>query len=142
MIKKIFLFVLGGCLLLAPILVFAEVDPDDISGPPRTLAELKEMISRGLQAFPAAFKKAVDQGIAFWQRLYQKIKDWWGDNYAARFNQWFSGWRQKIKDFLAQRGVIFKEELKKEETEMKESIKEDVPEIKKTFWEKFQEIIQ
>ncbi|MDP2930725.1 MAG: hypothetical protein Q8N56_03960 [bacterium] len=130
------------CVIVSPVFVFAQEGSDSVSGPPGTLEQLKDMISKGLKAFIPAFKAALAQGLALWQKMYQGAKNWWQKDMDAKFDQWFGPWWGKVKTMFEQRKGIFKEELGKETKEMEESVKNELPEIKNNLWEKFLEIIK
>ena len=140
---KIFFLLLIFCAFIAPILALAQEGGSSISGPPKTLEELKDMVSRGLKAFGPAFKAALAQGVVLWQKMYQEAKNWWGrNNIDVKLDQWLGPWWGKIKALFDQRKGIFEEELGKETEEMKASAKDDLPKIKNNLWEKFLEIVK
>ena len=104
-------------------------------GPPESLEELKSMLSRGLGAFPTAFKSALNEALSVWRRIYQWVKGVAGAGWGIKFN---SAW-ERVKTLFFQRSAIFREELEKEKAEMKKEITEI---FQKNLWERFKEIIK
>lgn len=141
---KIFLVFSILCIFVFPALVSAQEGSDGISGPPETLEQLKDMISKGLKAFGPAFKKALAQGLALWQKMYQEAKLWWRNNNMdiKLDQQWLGPWWSKIKALFEERKGIFEQELGKETEEMKASVKNELPGIKNNLWERFLEIVK
>lgn len=107
-------------------------------GPPETLEELKSVLSRGLGAFPTAFNTALNEALSIWQKLYRWLKGWWEANWAQGFKAWINSIWERIKALFFQREAIFKEELKKEKTEMGK----EIPDLQKNLWGRFKEIIK
>ncbi len=138
--KKIILFSLLTAVLI-PVLVIAS-DGGGVSGPPGTIEELKEMLSKGMKAFWPGVNNALGQGSAYWQKIYGQIKSWWEQSFAAKFQQYFGSWWHRIEVFFRQRIGIFRQEFSKEMEEMKESIGKYFPWIKNNLWEKILKIIQ
>jgi hypothetical protein len=139
---KIFFLFLILCIFISPVLALAQEEGKSVVGPPKSLEELKDMISRGLKAFMPAFKAALAQGLALWQKMYQLIKDWWQKDVDAKFHQWFGAWWEKIEALFNQRKGIFEEELEKETEEMKGSVQNELPAVKNNLWEKLLKIIR
>jgi hypothetical protein len=99
-------------------------------GPPETLEELKSVLSRGWGAFPAAFKSALNEALAFWGRLL----DWVGLN--TNLDSEAATWWQRIQNWCRERVEIFKTEFQKEKQEMLQDIQKIIPQLLKDLWQR------
>ncbi|OHA62662.1 MAG: hypothetical protein A2117_02285 [Candidatus Wildermuthbacteria bacterium GWA2_46_15] len=136
--KSFFVFLVVFGLIYPPLQLMAQESSPTPIGPPETLEELKSVLLRGWEAFPAAFKSALNEALSIWQRLYQWLRGWWEANWGIKFKTWVDSAWERIKALFFQRETIFKEELQKEKTEMGK----EIPDLQKNFWEKFKEIIK
>ena len=127
--------------MILPSISFAQSNPQ-VSGPPETLEEARNVGIKALKIFPAVFKGLWQEALGVWQAMFRAIKSFWG----KYIQPWLQSLWEKIKTSLFQEGKrrkpIIEEEFKKEKTEMRKEIKTQTPKIEKSIWEKFKDLIK
>lgn len=141
--KLVFVFclALGFILILKPAIALSQGAGGSM-GLPESLGDLKTILDRVLAAFPGAFKAALKEAMAVWQKLYQWFNTWWQGHFTFNFDIWVKLTWQRLVKLLFNREAIFNEEFPKEKNEMKTSINKDLSGYWNYLWEKFKKIIE
>ena len=128
--------------LFLPVSGFTE---EQISGPPATLEEAKELGEEALEVtkekMPGILERIWKEEILpFWQRMWDGAKNFWKDT----FWPWIRGfWERRIKppveEEVEKRKEIVEESIEKEKEELQETF---VPKGIKSLWDELKELVQ
>jgi len=126
--KQILLYLVIFYLIGSPIISFAQ-ERESGTKIPQSWEEVKLFLVKLFGGIPEGIKKAWQEAISFWQRMYQKVIEIWKRYCWDRVEKTLIF----LKTQFERRRLIFKEEFKKKLQETKEDLSK--------FWKKISEIL-